>query len=244
VRGIVLAAGGGTRLRPLTDELPKTLLAVDGDRTILELVIANLASSGIEQITVVSGHEASAIDAVVPGLAASYEVDVDVRFNPRYDTANNAYSLWTVRDHLETGVLLVNGDTVHPVSVEERLLEARGSAPLLLACDTVKPLADEEMKVSLDEHGRIQRISKGIDPVSASGEYIGVCVIEPEAAAPLVASLERTFEADPGRWYEDGFQDYIDMGGHVGAVPIGEVEWGEIDDHTDLERVRSFLCPS
>jgi choline kinase len=244
VRGIVLAAGGGTRLRPLTDELPKTLLPVDGDRSILELALANLAAVGVRDVVVVSGHAADAIDAAVPDLAARYDLEVEVRFNERFDTANNAYSLWLVHDRLADGALMINGDTVHPVSVEERLLAARGRASLLLAVDDVKPLADEEMKVSVDADGLVRRISKGLDPVDASGEYIGVCLIEPDAAEPLAAALEDTFGADVNRWYEDGFQLHIDRGGEVAAVPIGAVDWGEVDDHADLERVRAIACRS
>jgi choline kinase len=244
VRGIVLAAGGGTRLRPLTDTLPKTLLPVDGERTILELAVDNLARVGVTEVVIVTGHAAETIDGIAPELAARYDVRVETRFNDRYDTANNAYSLWCVHDLFDEGVLLVNGDTVHPVSVEERLLEARGSAPLLLAVDRVKPLGAEEMKVTLDGTGRIRRISKQLDPATAAGEYIGVSLLEPEVAEDLTAALRRTFETDPGRWYEDAYQDHIDTGGEVAAIPIGEVTWGEIDDHADLARIRSLRCRS
>jgi choline kinase len=244
VRGIVLAAGGGTRLRPLTDTLPKTLLPVDGERTILELAVDNLAHVGVSEVVIVTGHAAAAIDEVVPELAARYGVRVATRFNDRYDTANNAYSLWCVHDLFGEGVLLVNGDTVHPVSVEERLLDARGSAPLLLAVDRVKPLGAEEMKVTVDGADRIRRISKQLDPATAGGEYIGVSLLEPDVAEDLTAALRRTFEADPGRWYEDAYQDHIDTGGEVAAIPIGEVAWGEIDDHADLARIRSLWCRS
>jgi choline kinase len=244
MRGIVLAAGGGTRLRPLTDRLPKTLLPVDGSRSILELVVDNLAQVGMSEIVVVSGHAAHTIEEIAPVLASRYGVELEVRYNDRHDSANNAYSLWTVRDRFVDGALLVNGDTVHPVSVEERLLAARGAAPLLLAVDRIKPLGDEEMKVSLGPTGLVRRISKQLDPAAASGEYIGVSLIEPEAAGPLAAALQRTYEADPGRWYEDGYQAHIDTGGEVAAVAIGEVAWGEIDDHDDLARIRSLWCRS
>jgi choline kinase len=244
VRGIVLAAGGGTRLRPLTDTLPKTLLPVDGDRSILELAVENLAAVEVTDIVVVSGHAAHAIDDVAPRLAARYGVELEVRFNDRFDTANNAYSLWTVRDRFDAGAVLVNGDTVHPVSVEERLLDARGAAPLLLAVDRVKELGAEEMKVTLSDAGLVRRISKQLDPASACGEYIGVSLLEPEVARPLTDALQRTFDADPGRWYEDAYQDHIDVGGEVAAVAIGAVAWGEVDDHADLARIRSLWCRS
>ena len=240
MRGIVLAAGGGMRLRPLTDELPKTLLPVDGDRTILELAVANLAEVGVHDVLVVSGHAAHTIDAAAADYGRRYGLAIEVRFNERYDTANNAYSLWLTRDVWTDGALMVNGDTIHPVTVEERLIAARGHADLLLAVDDVKLLAEEEMKVALAADGRLQRISKGLDPTEADGEYIGVNLIEPAAAADLAAALERTFGRDPTRWYEDGFQEFVDTGGDALGVPIGTVPWVEVDDHADLARARSL----
>lgn len=241
MHGIVLAAGGGKRLVPLTDELPKTLLEVTEDgRSILELAIANLQTVGITEITVVSGHAAHAIEAAAPGLEARYDVTLTRRFNDRYATWNNAYSLWVVRDVFSRGAVLVNGDTVHPVDVERRLLAARGSAPVLIAVDDDRSLGDEQMKVHLDG-GRLTRITKTLDPATADGEYIGVTLIEAEAGEALADSLEATFKRDPDLYYEDGYQEHADRGGEIRAVPIGaRVAWVEVDDHADLARARAI----
>ncbi len=241
MRGIVLAAGGGTRLRPLTDELPKTLLPVTEDgRSVLELAVANLAEVGVTDIAVVTGHAAGAIDDIKPALEERYGLTLDLRFNERYSTWNNAYSVWLVRDVIAEGAILINGDTVHPVDVERRLLAARGDAPVLLAVDDHKTLGEEEMKVHLDD-GRLTRINKAIDPPSADGEYIGVTLFEPDAGAPLADALQATFERDPGLYYEDGYQELADRGGVIRAVSIGaDVPWVEVDDHADLARARDL----
>lgn len=239
MHGIVLAAGGGTRLRPLTDELPKTLLEVTDDgRSILELAVANLRSVDITDVTVVTGHAAAAIEAVAPQLEQRYGVELSLRFNDRYASWNNAYSVWAARDVFSRGAVLINGDTVHPPDVEERLLAARGQAPVLLAVDADKALGEEEMKVHLDD-GRLTRITKQMDPASAQGEYIGVTLIEADAGEQLADALQATYERDPGLYYEDGYQELADRGGEIRAVPIGEgVAWVEVDDHADLERAR------
>jgi choline kinase len=240
VHGIVLAAGGGTRLRPLTDDLPKTLLPVTDDgRSILELAVANLASVDVTDIAVVTGHAAHAIERDAPRLESRYGIRLELRGNDRFATWNNAYSVWLVRDVFAEGALLVNGDTVHPADVEARLLEARGTAPVLLAVDDDKPLGEEEMKVHLED-GRLITITKQMDPATADGEYIGLTLIEAEAAAPLADALEATFDRDPGLYYEDGYQELVDRGGVVvGSVPIGAgVAWVEVDDHADLDRAR------
>jgi choline kinase len=139
-------------------------------------------------------------------------------------------------------VLLANGDTVHPPSVEDALLAARGEHELVIAVDQEKALALEEMKVHVSDGGLLERINKALDPASAHGEYIGLTLIEPEAAGGLADALEATFARDPQLYYEDGFQEYADRGGRVGIAPIGAAEWVEVDDAADLARAREVAC--
>jgi choline kinase len=241
LKGIVLAAGPGRRLLPLTERLPKTLVPLSDDRTILDLALANLASVGVDEVVVVTGFASGEVAARAADLESRYGVRLALVFNDRAEEWNNAYSLWLARDAFWAGAILVNGDTVHPVDVEQRLLAARG-ADVLLAADREKTLGKEEMKVSLGADGVVRRISKEIDPAAADGEYIGVALIEPAAAEPLANALEATWRRDPTFYYEDGWQEFIDRGGKVEAVPIGNVDWVEVDDHRDLARARELEC--
>jgi choline kinase len=241
VIGMVLAAGAGTRLGHETAELPKTLLGVDGDRTILDIALGNFSSVGLEQAVVVTGYAHERLAERVPALERRHGLAIELVFNPKALEWNNAYSLWCARDALAEGVLLANGDTVHPAAVEERLLAARGP-DVLIAVDAEKPLGEEEMKVHITAEGYLDRINKALDPATAHGEYIGVTLIEPIAAGPLADALEATWRRDPSLYYEDGFQELADRGGRVGIAPIGTVEWVEVDDHRDLARAREVAC--
>jgi choline kinase len=242
VIGLVLAAGAGRRLRPYTDQLPKALVPVDGETTILDIALRNLAAVGLTDVAVVVGYAAEAVAARQADLEARYGVRLTLIPNPRAEEWNNAYSLWLARDHYAGGALLVNGDTVHPVSVQRTLLGAGGDAGVLLAVDDVKRLADEEMKVIVDGDGRVLRISKQLDPQTSSGEYIGLTLIAPHAAAGLTAALEATWRRDPGLYYEDGYQELADTGGDVRIATIGRVEWVEVDNDADLNRAREIAC--
>ncbi len=239
--GMVLAAGAGKRLGPETAELPKTLLTVDGDRTILDVALGNFAAVGLDEAVIVTGFASERIDERLPALQDRYGLRIATVFNPKALEWNNAYSLWCAREHFARGVLLANGDTVHPASVEETLLAARGT-DLVLAVDQEKPLGEEEMKVHVRADGLLDRINKALDPATAQGEYIGVTLIEPAAAEPLADALKATFERDPQLYSEDGFQELADRGGRVGIAPIGAVEWVEVDDHADLARAREVAC--
>ncbi len=242
MKGLVLAAGQAQRLRPLTADLPKTLLPVAGDATILDLTLANLRAVGIEEAVVVTGFAAARIEERAPELERRHGVRLELVRNDRPEW-NNAYSLWIAREAFRGGALLVNGDTVHPVAVEERLLAARGPG-LLLAVDDEKALGDEEMKVLLSPDGDLRRINKAVEPATAQGEYIGLTLIEPSAAEPLAGALEATWRRDTTLYYEDGFQAYVDAGGEARAASIGTVAWVEVDDHDDLARAREIACPS
>jgi choline kinase len=246
--GIVLAAGAGMRLRPDTDALPKALLPVAGDTTILDIALRNLASSGVTEVVVVVGFAAHAIADRAADLEATHGVEIMLVHNDRAQEWNNAYSLWLAREYFGRGVLLVNGDTVHPISVEKSVLSRTSGHPtpapppgrLVIAIDDVKQLADEEMKVTFDQAGLMTAITKLMDPAQAHGEYIGVTLIEPSAAAALADALESTWRRDPHLYYEDGFAEFARRGGAVLAAPIGVVDWVEVDNHADLERARSI----
>ncbi|WP_371675718.1 sugar phosphate nucleotidyltransferase [Streptomyces sp. NBC_01276] len=246
--GLVLAAGAGRRLRPYTDTLPKALVPVgpegqEESLTVLDLTLGNFAEVGLTEVAVVVGYRKEAVYERREALEAKYGVKITLIDNDKAEEWNNAYSLWCARDVLKQGVILANGDTVHPVSVEKTLLAARGNGQkIILALDTVKNLADEEMKVVTADGQGVRKITKLMDPADATGEYIGVTLIEPEAAEQLAEALKTTFERDPDLYYEDGYQQLVNDGFTIDVAPIGDVAWVEIDNHDDLAKGRTIAC--
>jgi choline kinase len=239
VIGLVLAAGSGRRLMPYTENLPKTLLPVSDDRTIMNVILDNLAGAGLTDIAVVVGHAAGVVERRRSELERRHGVRLSLIRNDRVDW-NNAYSLWLVRDLFPEGVLLVNGDTVHPVAIEHTLLANRDTG-VSLAVDPARRLTDEAMKVLLDPSDRVIRIAKGLPAEQAHGEYLGVAIIEPAIAKDLADCLESTWTHDPGQYYEDGLQLLADGNRAVRAVRVDPVDWVEVDDVADLSRARELV---
>jgi choline kinase len=239
--GIVLAAGAGRRLRPHTDALPKALVPVAHETTILDVVLSNFAAVDLREVVVVIGHAAEAVRDRTADLERRHGLKLTLVYNDKAEEWNNAYSLWCARDHLYQGALLVNGDTVHPDSVEKTLLSAPATAPIVLAVDNAKTLADEEMKVTVSPEGYVRSITKSMNPAEAYGEYIGVTLIRPDAAERLADALRATFERDPQLYYEDGYAEMVARGERIAAAPIGDIDWVEVDNQDDLVKARQVV---
>jgi choline kinase len=113
---LLLAAGTGSRLRPLTRNAPKCLTEV-GDRPILDRLIHNLRAKGFKRLIVVLGHQGDQIRDFLRHKAD--DMQVDYVFNPEYQTTNNLYSLWLARQQIQEPFLLVESDLVF----EARMLD-------------------------------------------------------------------------------------------------------------------------
>jgi choline kinase len=239
--GLILAAGAGRRLRPYTDTLPKALVPLDDERSVMDLTLRNFAEAGLTDVAIVVGYAADQVQVRKEHMERTYGVNIELIHNDKAEEWNNAYSLWCARDVLAGGVILANGDTIHPLSVEHLLL-GHDSDDITLAVDNVKVLGDEEMKVQLDGEGAVTLITKLMEPETAAGEYIGVSRIPAAAASELVDALRTTFERDPQLYYEDGYQEMVNRGLRIATAPIGSVPWIEVDTLEDLARAREIVC--
>src|SRR4029434_5114521 len=171
MKAVVLSAGQGKRLLPLTEKNPKCLLPVRGDEPILGWQLAALARAGIERAVVVIGFGAERVEAwmaanPVPGLAC------ETLINPFYRSSDNLISCWLARGAMSEDFLLLNGDTIFEDAVLARMLEA--SARIALAIDHKTAYDDDDMKVSLDASGRLLAIDKWLARPTVGGESIGL----------------------------------------------------------------------
>ena len=171
MKAVILVAGRGNRLRPLTDRTPKCLLRIN-DKTILEHQISNLFYYGIRSIILVVGYK---IDAVVNAISQMKEkyCGLDIIFveNPIYYKTNTLYSLWLASRHVRhDDFLYLNGDVVFGKKVLEALLNSPYDACLAVE---KKRVGREEVKVIVNQ-GFVKRIGKDLDPSESYGEFIGI----------------------------------------------------------------------
>ena len=228
---VILAAGVGRRLGPLTAARPKALIEIAGT-TLLERQLRALEAAGCRDAFVVSGHCAERLRATLEsrrGQIRTHEI-----LNPRYATTNNVVSLLAAREVMGSGFCLLNSDIVFDRAILAELWgKAAGS---WMVVDTDEPLGAEEMKVQLDAHGCVRRISKQLDPANSVGEYIGLACFDASGARAFVAAAQRLVASGGSDlYYEDAIDREVDRI-RIGIVPTRGGAWTEIDDEVDLER--------
>ena len=229
---VLLVAGVGSRLRPLTDEVPKALVPV-GRYSMLERAVSTLREHGVRHFVFATGYRQDAVRTHVESLG----VRAQFSLNPRYEETQNAISLLHCRSALQgVGFYKLDGDVLFDREILARL-DSSG-AQLDVAVDGVRPLDAEAMKVVVDKRRNIVRFGKAIPVADAHGESIGIERLESAAAAAVfdaIAALEHRGVVD--RYYEDVYSELIALGQiQANAVEVGDLRWTEVDDHVDLAR--------
>jgi choline kinase len=239
MKAVILAAGCATRLRPYSDDTPKTLLPVGGV-PILRRTITNLLRVGFDQFVIGTGYlEHMVRDAVAswfPGLDVTYVI------NREFQITNNAYSLLLTREHVQDGgFILLDGDVVFDVSVVEELVD-RG--PDCLAVRSVGEIGLEEVKVTADNEDRVLAIGKHVPVRSAMGESVGIELFSVASSKRLFTALHQRVREQGlvNEYYEAAFQQIIDEGSTLYGVDIGSMYATEIDTVEDLNAANARLA--
>lgn len=238
-KAIILAAGVGSRIRPLTDNCPKTLLAVGGV-TILERMLTNIQACGLDEVVVVLGYLREQVELFVRDTFP----DLNVQFviNTRYDETNTGYSLMLAAD-LVAGSAFVkfDGDVVFDEEILRRLLAGVGENCLCI--DRNMQLDSEEVKVVLSGDTRILRVSKAVAPRDAIGESIGVERISADTADRLFVELRAMMQDVDNlqEYYEGAYERLIAKDVAFHAVDITGLEWTEIDTRQDFDAAEKIF---
>lgn len=237
---VILSAGQGRRLSPLTDKRAKCLVEIGG-RTILEWQLRGLAANDIRDVTVVTGFAAEAVETAL--RAMSLPVPVQTIFNPFYSVADNIGSCWAARHVLGADTVLLNGDTLFEDAVLARLLAEAGDG-ITVTIDAKPHYDGDDMKVRV-KGDRLAAIGKTLEG-RIDGESIGMLRFVGEGGARFVGAMHAALQ-DPrslSRWYLSIIHT-LALEGDVGVARLQGERWCEIDFPTDLPvaeaTVRSFV---
>jgi choline kinase len=234
---VILSAGQGKRLSPLTDARPKCLVPIAG-RPILEWQLRALATAGVDEITVVTGFCADAVEAML--MTTSVPAEVRTVYNPFYTVADNIGSCWAARDLIGPDTLLLNGDTLFEPEIVSRVLEL-ATAPISVTIDAKGMYDSDDMKI-LREGDRLTAIGKTLE-LPVDGEAIGMIRFQRDGGKRFVTAMRSALndQATLKRWYLSIVDELAREGG-VGVVSIQGLTWSEIDFPRDLPIAESKVA--
>ncbi len=241
VKAIVLSAGPGRRLLPLTAERPKCLLPVDADRPVLELQLRTLARCGIQCATVMVGFGADKVERFLATHSLG-NIEIRTRYNPFFETTNNLVTCWLAVPEMTEDFVLLNGDTLFEMEVLRRVL-ASHKAPVTLAIDQKVEYDDDDMKVTLDGGRRLKAVGKTLAVHEIDGESIGLMVFRGQGVEAFRAALGEAVQ-DPAalhKWYLEVI-NAMASSLLVKTVSIEGLWWTEIDTPEDFARARSCFA--
>lgn len=230
-KAVILAAGVGSRIRPLTDDCPKSLLMVAG-KPILERMIRNCQDCDISEFVIVLGY----LDARIRRFVSETfpELQVTYLVNDRYEETNTGYSLMLAKQAVgNASFIKFDADVVFDPEILRRLIAS--DAPNALCIDRDIQLDAEEVKVVVDDKLLVLQASKTVDPKAAFGESIGIEKICAKTAKLLFAELTLAMGQSVRLqdYYEATYEWLIARGTGFQALDITGLKWTEIDTHDD-----------
>lgn len=231
---LILAAGQGIRLRPLTESVPKALVHCAGWPLISYAVaFARAALGGTGSLVVVAGYHGELLAEALADEAP----DAKIVWNRDYHKGN-LLSVVAGLPYVGRSLLVMNSDHIYPLSFAERFIAAPGA--VVAAVDQDRLLGPDDMKVRLDGDGKIRKISKGLEEYDVG--YIGMTLVRAEA---LDTYREAVKEAQrrlaDAAVAEDVLQVLADWGFPVATCDLSGLGWLEIDTLEDLENAEVTL---
>ena len=236
MKAIILSAGQGSRLLPLTESNPKCLLDIGGGQSVLRYQIHALEAAGVKEVQVVTGFHAPLVTADLARYTGS--IKVSTLYNPFYKVADNLGSVWLALKDIaadDHAFMIVNGDTMFTPTVAKQLL-AEAHGPITLAVSQ-KPRYDaDDMKV-IRENSRLLQVGKSLAMADVNGESIGMMCFRGDGIEQFRRMVEETISRAEGTnvWYLsviNRLAAHID----IQTAEVPSEQWCEIDFPVDYEQ--------
>lgn len=237
---IILGAGQGKRLLPLTQDAPKALLDIGG-RTLVQRQIEAFAACGITEFVVVTGYNSQLMDERLAAIAETAGVTVRTVYNPFFAVADNLASCWMARHEMKDDFVQINGDNVFQAEMAKVILDGAKTG-VTVAINRKDSYDADDMKVMMDGD-RLTEVGKMLPVEAVDAEAIGIYVFRGEGAKAYVAKLEEAMLHHSGlkKWFPSAV-DLLARDFPIGVVDVGDREWGEVDFPVDLQAARQMVA--
>lgn len=239
MKAIILAAGVGSRLRPMTNNCPKCLLQIGGC-TILERMLSQVRDCGIKDVIFVLGYLQEQIKEYVK--TKFHELNVNFVTNSHYAETNTGFSLMLAKDFIKDSAFIkFDADVMFEKPILKKLIESNDENCLCI--DKNINLDAEEIKVIINDQNRVLKASKTMDPKAAAGESIGIEKIDSSTAKLLFLELGTMMKDKKYHqtYYECAYNRLIEKNVPFHALNISGLKWTEIDTKDDFIRAEKIF---
>jgi choline kinase len=239
MKAIILSAGQGSRLGHLTTDRPKCLIEFNG-RSLLDRQLDALAANGIMEAVVVTGFRDDQIEAALARRGDSAP-QVRTVYNPFYKVADNLGSLYVAREEIRGDVLVWNGDTLVSDDLMARVIANHRRDGICVTIDRKPGYDEDDMKVVVDDSGRLHAIGKRLEMADVNAESIGLLAFRADGADRFRHAIDRAIRTSEGTtiWYLRVIH-HIAQDGPVWTLDIEGEEWGEVDFPEDVENAEAL----
>jgi len=240
VRVIILAAGQGKRLLPLTAEVPKALLDIGG-KPLIERQVEAFAGCGVTDFVVITGYASGRMEEALKSIGARYGVAIKCLYNPFYAVADNLASCWLARGEMNDDFIQVNGDNVFRSDLVARLLAAP-KTDASVAINVKSAYDADDMKVMLDR-GRLTEVGKTLPVDTVNAEAIGFYLFRGDGAKAYRDELELAMRDPQGlkRWFPSAVGSLAKKIA-ISTIEITGLRWAEVDFPADLTHARQLVA--
>jgi len=242
MQAVIVAAGIGERLRPLTETTPKGLIPID-NKPLLEYSLEALKENGIQDAVIVIGFLG---DMIRKRLGGEYKgVEISYALNPRFSNTGSMYSLSQAKDLITSdSILLLESDLLFDPEALGIVVHA-SYRDLILVADPSG--SGDEVYVCVSSDNRITALGKHLPKANrdaALGELVGISRFSSGFLEKLFAKAEEDYAS--GRMdlhYEECIFETSQRNHPVYGVLCPKLTWIEIDTLSDLERARNQILP-
>lgn len=235
---IILSAGQGRRLLPLTESTPKCALDVAG-KSALEWQLEQISQCAVDEVVVMTGFQAPKVEQIAAGFQG---VPVRTTHNPFYAACDNLGTCWLARPEMTEDFVIINGDTLFEAGILQALLASPAERAVTLVTDRKDDYDDDDMKV-VEDDGRLLRVGKQLDRAVVNAESIGMMAFRGAGPGLMSQQLDAMMRDESGlkRWYLSAV-DELAQSNQVGTCCIEGLSWCEIDDAADLANAAGVVA--
>ncbi|MHA1679114.1 MAG: 2,3-bisphosphoglycerate-independent phosphoglycerate mutase [Promethearchaeota archaeon] len=235
-RAIILVAGFGSRLKPLTIEEPKCLTEVNGV-SILLTNLTSLEKNGVKEAIIVVGYKK---ERIIEKIGNKFN-NMSIKYisNDIYDKTNSMYSLWLAREYLEKGSIIIEGDCVYENKLVENIINSDKSKSFW-GCSLFTEELDGSME-TVDQSMRIIDINIVREklPVYKKNYFksAGILKVTKQYGIKFSKWLTEDVNNNNVKIYYDLVLSKHLTKEELYVYDVSSCKWGEIDDLEDLHKV-------